>query len=383
MATTPKLRQMAAELIATPSVSSALPQFDQSNQAVVDKLANWLDGLGLGVSVLNVAGHPGKSNLVATLGSGTGGLVLSGHTDTVPFDEHLWQTNPFELDERDDKWYGLGTCDMKSFFALVIEALRPLAGERFHHPLTILATADEESSMSGARAITRQEISGARFAVIGEPTSLQPVQRHKGIMMLSLTMKGSSGHSSNPELGNSALDGTARMLDELFAFRTALKRDHHDASFQVAYPTLNLGCIHGGDNPNRICDHVNLAFDVRVLPGMDNGDVMAALKEQLLAHAPPGLGVDLDLLFPWVQPFESSGTELAATLAQLSGHKPVSVAFATEAPFFTALDVETVVLGPGSIDQAHQPNEFVEMKQLEPTVAIIRGLIEKYCLSPK
>ena len=200
-------------------------------------------------------------------------------------------------------------------------------------------------------------------------------------MMLSLTMTGSSGHSSNPELGASALDGTAVILNEMFGFRRDLMHDHRDASFEVDYPTLNLGCIHGGDNPNRICDHVNLAFDVRVLPGMDNGEVMAALVERLKSKAPEGLKLDLDLLYPWVEPFESSGTELATTLERLSGNSPMSVAFATEAPFLTALGVETVVLGPGSIDQAHQPNEFVDLAQLEAGIAIIRGLIEKYCLS--
>jgi len=376
----PKLKEMASTLIATPSVSSALPQFDQTNRQVVDSLAAWLEDLGFNITVSPIAGHPGKSNLMATMGSGSGGLVLSGHTDTVPFDEHLWQTNPFQLTERDDRWYGLGACDMKSFFALVIEAVKPLAKERFRHPLTVLATADEESSMSGARALTRDAIANARFAVIGEPTGLRPVRRHKGIMMLSLTMTGSSGHSSNPDLGASALDGMADVLDQMMAFRSGLAQHHRDASFEVASPTMNLGCIHGGDNPNRICDHVNLAFDVRVLPGMDNGEVMDALKQELAAHVPEGLTLDLNLLFPWVQPFESSGNELVSTLQGLSGNAPASVAFATEAPFLTALDVETVVMGPGSIDQAHQPNEFVELSQLEPAIAIIRGLVEKYCL---
>lgn len=382
MPNTPTLREMVATLIGTPSVSSALPQFDQSNRTVVDTLATWLEPFGFRIDITPIPERPGKFNLVATLGSGAGGLVLSGHTDTVPLDVHLWHSDPFKLTEKDDRWYGLGSCDMKSFFALVIDALSPYAAGKFRHPLTLLATADEESSMSGARALRAAQLSGARYAVIGEPTSLTPVRRHKGIMMLSLSIAGSSGHSSNPALGKSALDGLAPVLQELLAFRDELRGRYRDTSFEVDYPTLNLGCIHGGDNPNRICDHVDLAFDLRVLPGMDNRAVMAEMDGRLRARvAGSGLEPNLALLYPSVPAFESSGTELVDELRRLTGHDPGSVAFATEAPFLTNLGIETVVMGPGSIDQAHQPDEFVEVNQLDPTIAIIRRLIEKYCLS--
>jgi acetylornithine deacetylase len=380
MTLTPKLKEMVSGLVGTPSVSSTLPQYDQSNLAVVHLLANWLEPLGFEVVVSPIEGRPGKANLIATRGHGTGGLVLSGHTDTVPLDEHLWKTDPFKLTEKEDRWYGLGTCDMKSFFALIIEALAGLESKTFQHPLTILATADEESSMSGARALQAAELSGARFAIIGEPTSLAPVTCHKGIMMLSLLVSGRSGHSSNPELGNNALDATARVLDELCSFRADMKERYRDPAFEVDYPTLNLGCIHGGDNPNRICDHVDLSFDVRVLPGMDNALVMHEIDERLRPKLEDlGLSAELKLLHPWVQPFESSGDDLAVVMQDLTGSEPRSVAFATEAPFLTELGLETVVMGPGSIDQAHQPNEYVDLKQLDPSVAIIRALIGKYC----
>lgn len=378
----PKLIEMVSDLIATPSVSSTQAQFDQSNEGVINQLASWLEPLGFEIAITPIAGRPGKSNLVATRGNGSGGLVLSGHTDTVPLDADLWQTDPFQLTERDDRWYGLGSCDMKSFFAIIIEALRPMASDRFRRPLTILATADEESSMSGARALTAAELMGARFAVIGEPTNLQPVRRHKGIMMLSLNVQGSSGHSSNPALGHSALDATATILEGLKAFRQDMQAQNRDVSFAVDYPTLNLGCIHGGDNPNRICDHVKLEFDVRVLPGMDNGEVMAQIDSRLQTLvSDAGLDVKLELLHPFVQPFESSGDELAGVLQEMTGFEPGSVAFATEAPFLTELGLETIVMGAGSIDQAHQPNEFVDLAQVDRGVAIIRRLIEKYCLS--
>lgn len=378
----PPLKEMVSRLVATPSVSSTLPQHDQSNQAVIDLLAGWLEPLGFNIVISPIHGKPGKANLIATLGRGPGGLVLSGHTDTVPFDEHLWNTDPFELIERDDRWYGLGTCDMKSFFALVIGAAQAFTRKDFSQPLILLATADEESSMSGARALDAASLSGARYAVIGEPTSLRPVNQHKGIMMLSLSIKGSSGHSSNPDLGNNALDATARVLDDLCAFREELRDRYQNPAFDVSFPTLNLGCIHGGDNPNRICDHVDLSFDVRVLPGMDNTNVMEEIDARLQPRLGElGLDVELKLLHPSVPPFQNADGELAATLRSMTGFEPKSVAFATEAPFLSKLGMETIVMGPGSIDQAHQPDEFVEVAQLEPTIDIIRRLIKRYCIS--
>ena len=131
---------MISALIAAPSVSSISPQWDQGNRAVIDLLASWFEGLGFSVEVLPIEGHSGKFNLIASYGHGPGGLVLAGHTDTVPCDPHLWQSDPFQLKERDNRLYGLGTSDMKSFFALIIEALREIDRSTLQHPLTIIAT---------------------------------------------------------------------------------------------------------------------------------------------------------------------------------------------------------------------------------------------------
>ncbi|XOV86077.1 MAG: acetylornithine deacetylase [Pseudomonadota bacterium] len=378
----PKLKEMLEQLVATTSISSTQPEFDHSNQGVIDLLANWLEPAEFGVAIQPIADRPGKANLIATRGRGEGGLVLSGHTDTVPVNPELWQSDPFRLSERNNRWYGLGACDMKSFFALVLEALAPYAGVPFRHPLVVLATADEESSMSGARALNSAQLMGSRFALIGEPTSLRPVTRHKGIMMLSLRITGSSGHSSNPALGNSALDATAGVLSALDDFRQLLRKQHQDLRFDVSYPTLNFGCIHGGDNPNRICDHVDLAFDLRTLPGMDNGAIKQQIEELLRPGLQArGLRMDLTLMHPWVDAFDNSDPDFVNVMHGLTGAEPISVAFATEAPFLSALGMETVVMGAGSIDQAHQPNEFLPQDEIPRAVAIIRALIEKYCIN--
>jgi acetylornithine deacetylase len=380
MQTNPGLNEMVEKLISTPSISSTLAQYDQSNLDVVHLLANWLEPLGFEISINPIPGKPEKANLIAKRGSGDNAFVLSGHTDTVPLDEALWDSNPFTITEKDDRWYGLGTCDMKSFFALIIEALTPLLEKEFTHPLIILATADEESTMSGARALSAAELCNARFAVIGEPTGLKPVNQHKGIMMLRALVTGTSGHSSNPGLGRNALEGTSLIIDELVRYKDELKSGFSNDSFAIAYPTLNLGCIHGGDNPNRICDHVDLAFDVRVLPGMDNDEVMETLRERLKPRLTNlELTCELELLHPPVPPFENQKDELMKSIEQLTGQPAMPVAFATEAPFLDSLGMETMVLGPGSIDQAHQPNEFIPLNQLTPTIDIIRNLISKYC----
>jgi acetylornithine deacetylase len=378
----PSLRTMMEQLIATPSVSSTQEQLNQSNHDVVNLLATWLEDSGFQVEISPVPGKKGKSNLIASLGKGSEGLVLSGHTDTVPCDSHLWSRDPFTLTEIDQRLYGLGSCDMKSFFALAIEAARDLPAKNLSQPLTILATADEESSMSGARALTAAQLSQSRYAMIGEPTSLKPVALHKGIMMLGIRLLGKSGHSSDPALGINALEHTAPVIDAILDFRSDLQRRYHHSDFHVRFPTLNLGCIHGGDNPNRICGHVLLEIDLRILPGMDNIAVKNELTDRLQEVVKDiGIEADISLLHPPVSSFEANqASTLLATAEKLTGAEPGAVAFATEAPFLQQLDLDTIVMGPGSIDQAHQPDEYIELKHLQPTIDIIRSMISKFCL---
>ena len=377
----PSLVSMMDRLIATPSVSSVLPQHDQSNLAVVELLSGWLRRLGFKVDILPVAENPGKFNLIAVLGRGSEGLVLAGHTDTVPFNPELWDADPFQLVEKNQRLYGLGTCDMKGFFPLVLEAARSFESQDLDHPLIIMATADEESTMSGARALEAAELCHARAAVIGEPTDLRPVFQHKGIMMLSVQVAGHSGHSSDPALGNSALDAMSPVIASLLDYRLELQDKFQNLAFHVPHPTLNLGCIQGGDNPNRICASVQLEIDVRILPGMDNAQVQQELDARLQPIlSERDLSLNVELLHPAVPPFENQpDSPLLAATESLTGVDRCSVAFASEAPYLQKLGMDTVLLGPGNINQAHQPNEFVELKQLQPTIDIIRQLIHRYC----
>lgn len=378
----PTLKQQFAALVAAPSVSCTQAHWDQSNRPVVELLAAWLGDLGFACEIQEVA--PGKFNLLASYGSGPGGLVLAGHSDTVPFDAELWASDPLRLREADDRWYGLGSCDMKGFFALVIEAVRPLLNQPFKQPLLVLATCDEESSMSGARALVDAGRPLGRAAVIGEPTGLRPVRLHKGIMMESIDIRGQSGHSSNPGYGHSALEAMHAVMGELLTLRQQWQGEYSNPLFDVPVPTLNLGCIHGGDNPNRICGQCSLEYDLRPLPGMDPQELRDAISRHLRPVAElHQVTIDLAPLFPAVPPFEQPAeSELVRLAEQLTGHRAEAVAFATEAPYLQQLGCETVVLGPGDIACAHQPDEYLDLARIEPTVSLLRAMIDRYCLQP-
>jgi acetylornithine deacetylase len=381
----PALLEMIDALISTPSVSSVNPDFDQSNRAVIDLLANWLSDLGWRVEVLPVDEHSDKADLIATLGSGPGGLVLAGHTDTVPYDEGSWHHDPFKLTRHGGRLYGLGTSDMKAFLALAVEAAGRFSPSRFSEPLILVATADEESSMAGAQTLVNVGRPQARYAVIGEPTGLRPVRLHKGIMMESIRLHGHSGHSSDPALGNSALEGMRLVLDELVRWRAELQAANVNPLFKVPVPTLNLGHIHGGDNPNRICADCELHIDLRPLPGMDLADLRDTLRQRV-QRAIDGTGLEsvCSPLFEGTPAMETPATsEIVRCTEALTGYSAAAVAFGTEGPYFNQMGIETVVLGPGDIEQAHQPDEYLEEKRIEPTLDLLGKLIEQFCISPR
>lgn len=374
------------QLVGTPSISSTRPELDMGNRPVIDLLASWLEPLGFAIDIqvlpdkYNQTGD--KANLIATLGSGDQGLVLSGHTDTVPCDEKHWQQDPFTLAVRDDRAFGLGATDMKGFFPVVLAAIEPFLNKRLQQPLIILATADEESSMAGARALLNYQRLKARHAVIGEPTGMRPIRMHKGITMERIRVQGKTGHSSNPSLGNNALDAMHDVITELKSFRQTIREKYRHPGFIIEVPTLNLGCIHGGDNPNRICGSCELEFDLRPLPGMSLDHLREEIDQRLKnivieSH----IAIERNSLFPGIDAFEQSQTSpLIRAVETLTGQPADSVAFATEAPFLKQMGMDVVVMGPGFIDQAHQPNEFIPLGEIDSAVKTLRGLIQTFCL---
>ncbi len=377
----PPLRSMLEQLIATLSVSSVTPTLDHGNRALIALLADWLASAGFRVEILPVPGRAEKFNLVGTLGRGTEGLVLSGHTDTVPFDAAHWSYDPLTLTELNGRYYGLGIADMKSFFACAIEAARGLSDADLRAPLVILATADEESAMHGARALAESGRQFGRYVVIGEPTNLRPVRLHKGVMGEAIRLTGRSGHASDPSLGNNALDGMHEVMTALIAWRDDLRQQHQHPAFNVPYPTLNLGYIHGGDNPNRICGECELHLDLRVLPGLDPQTLRDHLSELVSGVARRrGLTWSVAPLFEAIPPAETpANSKIVRACEQLTGYPAEAVNFGTEAPFFNQIGMETVILGSGDIAQAHQPDEYLEIDRIAPTLDILRELIQRFC----
>jgi acetylornithine deacetylase len=380
----PRLRQQLAELTALPSVACTRPEHDMSNVPVIERLAEWFDAAGFACQIMPVS--TGKANLIAVR-AGTdplagGGLVLAGHADTVPCDADLWTSNPFALHERDGKLYGLGMADMKSFFALILEAMLNFSATPFRAPLIVIATCDEETSMAGAQALVDAAVPiGGRFAVIGEPTGLKPARLHKGVMLERVLITGQSGHSSDPALGSNAIDAMHEVTTRLMRFREQLKQIRQPL-FPVPYPTLNLGCIHGGDNPNRICGLCELQFDLRPLPNMD----MDALRHDirgLLADIGSTFGVEV-LYEPATKGSPSAETPADSVFVQyveaLTGQSAGAVAFGTEAPYFRQLGMDTIILGAGHIEQAHQPDEYLDMANISPMIHWLTQLIHHYCV---
>ncbi len=375
-------REQLTRLVELPSVSSTDTAVDMSNRPVVDLLASWLEDTGFGVEIMPVLANPEKVNLIAVAGKGAGGLVLSGHTDTVPYDQHGWQQDPFRLTERDNRLYGLGVSDMKCFFPIVLDVIRGLDLTKLKHPLYVLGTCDEESTMSGAKALVAQHRALGRYALIGEPTGLKPVTMHKGMMFETVRLIGRSGHASDPALGRSALEGMNAVITRLIAWRNEVQRQHHNPAFSVPVPTLNLGSIHGGDSANRICGECELRIDMRFLPGMDPDELRAALRRNVLEIIDGrGLIVEFDPDAPTLPGMHTATeSDIVRTAERLAGEPTGSVNFGTEGPFLNMLGMDTVVLGPGDIDVAHQANEYLALDRIEPMKKIVRELIKHFCM---
>lgn len=368
------------QLIALPTISSLDANEDLSNKTLIELLANWLSDLGFKTEILPVEGARQKYNLLATYGEGEGGLLLAGHTDTVPFDEGRWTFDPFTLTEQAGKLYGLGTADMKGFFAFVVDVVSRLDLSQTRKPIRILATADEETTMLGARTFAQHSQIRPDCAIIGEPTSLVPIRAHKGHMGEAIRITGKSGHSSDPDRGINAIELMYEATGHLLKMRDELKTRYRNDFFKVPYPTMNLGNIHGGDAINRICACCELQLDMRPLPHLAVED----LHDLLLSHLAPMLEkygdlIEIRNLHGGIPGYECEhSAQIVQVVEKLLGVPCESANYCTEAPYIQQL-CPTLVLGPGSIEQAHQVDEFLETRYIEPTQTLLTKLIQHFC----
>lgn len=376
----PSFLELYRQLIATPSISATDEALDQSNQNLINLLAGWFRDLGCEVEVQPVPGTRNKFNMLAKYGTGSGGLLLAGHTDTVPFDDGRWTRDPFKLTEHDNKLFGLGTADMKGFFAFVLDTLRHFDLSQLKKPLYILATADEETTMTGARYFAESTTLRPDCAIIGEPTSLKPVRAHKGHISNAIRIQGQSGHSSDPDRGVNAIELMHDAIGHLMTLRNTLKTRYHLDDFEIPWPTMNFGHIHGGDAANRICACCELHMDIRPLPGLTLSDLNALLNDALapVSQRWPGR-LTISELHPPIPGYQCPPDhELVKVIEKLLNTQTEVVNYCTEAPFIQTL-CPTLVLGPGSINQAHQPDEFIDTALIKPTHLLIERVIRHFC----
>ncbi|TQQ09075.1 acetylornithine deacetylase [Vibrio cholerae] len=374
----PSFLEVYEGLISTSSISSTDARWDEGNEQVIAKLADWLSALGFSIQIEQVA--PNKQNLIAKLGSGEGGLLLAGHSDTVPFDEGRWNYNPHALTQANNRFYGLGTADMKGFFAFIYEAVKNVDWSKQTKPLYVLATCDEETTMLGARHFTENAPFKPDYCIIGEPTSLVPIRAHKGHVANAIRVTGKSGHSSNPALGVNAIEIMHEVLFALMQLRDRLIKEYHHPGFDIPTPTLNLGHIHGGDSPNRICGCCELHYDVRPLPGISLDGLDNLMRDALreVQQKWPGR-IELVPLHDPIPGYECAHDHpFIHGISEICQQEAQTVNYCTEAPFLQQI-CPTLVLGPGSIDQAHQPDEFLAFEFIDPTVRVLSRAMQKYC----
>ncbi|WP_404341127.1 acetylornithine deacetylase [Pseudoalteromonas mariniglutinosa] len=379
----PSFLSMYQQLIAAPSISAMDEALCMSNKGVIDLLAQWCESLGFECEITELTGAKGRFNLLAKRGKGDGGLMLAGHTDTVPFDDSRWHYNPFKLTEHNNHLYGLGSIDMKGFFAFVLQAISELDKNLQTQPILILATADEETTMAGAQQICRHPNLKPARCIIGEPTDMTPVFTHKGHMSSAIRVVGRAGHSSDPERGLNAIEVMHKVITKLLILKEELKNKYSVEHFVIPYPTLNLGHIHGGDNANRICGCCEMHIDMRPLPGLSVQELQFMLLQianDINAHHPNAVSV-VDMHEPIPAFTGSTDSALVRLAEKISTEQAVAVNYCTEAPFIQQLGCETIVMGPGSINQAHQPDEFLAMEKIKPSQKIISEMIKASCFS--
>jgi acetylornithine deacetylase len=335
-----------------------------------------------------------KANLFATLGPRSdGGIVLSGHTDVVPVAGQAWDTAPFTLVEKDARLYGRGTADMKGFIACVLSLVPEFMAKGLQVPLHIALSYDEEVGCLGVgRLIDDLARAGVRprACIVGEPTLMKPVIAHKGKKSYCCTVRGLAGHSAYAPLGVNAVEYAARAV----AFLVTLARRHqdlgpYDRGFDVAHTTVHTGVIRGGTALNIIPHKCTFEFEFRHLPG-DDPD---ALLSEFMGYVRGELEPEMRAIFPdagftveplsWMPELDTRAEAEVVELVQaLCGDRDFAkVSFGTEASQFQRAGIPTVVCGPGSIEQAHKPNEFVALEQLVQCEAFLRRLMERVCLS--
>jgi acetylornithine deacetylase len=373
-------KETLAQLVSIDSVSA------HSNVEIISLLENRCEAMGMVVKRFPYADDQGveKVNLVALAGTDFTGatsveLALVGHTDTVPYDPN-W-TEATTLVEREGKLFARGACDTKGFIAAALTATESIDLKLLRRPLALIFTADEEVGLVGAKRLADKRPLRARFSIIGEPTSLQPMRAGKGYCLAEIIVRGREGHSAYPALGESAIFRAARVIVRIEKIAAELQSQRHE-SFDPPYTTLNIGVIRGGTAKNVIAGECRLTLEWRPIPGQLSNHALDLLGKALAEEKKLNDAFECEVIASRADcGFEvPADSQLVQLLERLSGGKAGTVAFGTEAAQMIELGADAVVLGPGNIRVAHQTGEFVPIDELDRCVAILRQAIEFACL---
>lgn len=367
-------------LVGYPTVSA------DSNLEMVADLASRLGDCGARVDLFSDESGT-KANLFATLGpEGDGGLVLSGHTDVVPVEDQDWSSDPFVLLEHEERLYGRGTCDMKGFIAAATVMAREYSQLELKRPLHFAFTYDEEVGCLGARSLVpelRKRGIKPAMAIIGEPTSMRVIEGHKGCCEYTVRFNGLEGHGSSPDLGVNAAEYAARYVMHLLSLRNDLvQRAPIQSPFIPPWTTINVGSIHGGVAHNVIAGKAEVEWEMRPVQNSDGEFVKRSIHhfvERELLPAMQNVHPDADIVTEVIGEVaglevmdDNAARDLVSRLVGANGAHVVS--FGTEAGLFQELGMSVVVCGPGSIEQAHKPDEFVSVEQMRSCLTMLERL---------
>lgn len=372
-------RAMLERLIGIPTVSR------DSNLALIEFVAEYLASHGVEAQlVYNAEGS--KANLYASVGPDRpGGVVLSGHTDVVPIDGQDWATDPFCVEERDGKLFGRGTCDMKAFSAIGLALVPEMQNLRY--PIHFALSYDEEIGCLGAPAMIQDmasKVPEPRAVIVGEPTEMQVVTSHKGILHFDTKITGYEAHSSLQHIGVSAVMVAARLINWLGDQQaTNAANAASDCPFVPAYTTVHCGMVRGGTAANITAGYCEFVTDIRALPGEDPNAILETYRQYVAQEIEPAMQavnkstkIDIELCADvpsFYAPDECPAVRLAK---QLTGqNESVAQPYAAEAGQFTQGGFAVAMCGPGSISQAHQPNEFISLEQFQQGEQFLRRLI--------
>jgi len=374
--------EILEKLIYFPTISS------DSNQACVDWIVKYLEPLGARCQVSSAT--PGKANIFATIGPDVdGGLILSGHLDVVPVVGQDWSSDPFKLREEAGFLYGRGTCDMKGFIAVCLALAPEFAAAQLTRPVHFAFTYDEETGCLGAPVLLDELVkTGLRpsVAIIGEPTSMQIIEGHKGCCEYTVEFTGVEGHSSLPDLGLNALEYATRYVTELMRLRQELpSRAPKGSQFEPPHTTLQVCMLEAGIAHNVIPNKALVGWEMRPVQTSDldyvRGKIRAFTTDVLLPEMKSKYdAADIEEIFisevVGLEP--DSDSEAVAIVRALTGRNETDVvSFGTEAGLFQKAGVSAVICGPGSIEQAHKPDEYVSREQLSTCLQMLSRMVEK------